>query len=267
MVKRLSISLMERLFLIRDTIEHSLFYVALAGIGLCAILFLAIPSTISARDSSAKPEDLTITLAGAGTESAYDELLQDTMNTDPVYVQLLRSCCEELGRAYEKAQESAELSAAPVSPLEAASSIGYSAINAVEKERRLSYTDYSTLLQIVEAECTGGDERSKQFVACVVLNRTRDEHFPDTVYDVVWQRLGGQAQFSPTQDGRMGTLKITDTTIHAVEKAISGEDISRGALFFIAKEHASKGNVDWFESELEYLFAYGGHEFYKFREE
>ena len=89
MVKRLSISLMERLFLIRDTIEHSLFYVALAGIGLCAILFLAIPSTISARDSSAKPEDLTITLAGAGTESAYDELLQDTVNTDPVYVQLL----------------------------------------------------------------------------------------------------------------------------------------------------------------------------------
>ena len=189
------------------------------------------------------------------------------MNTDPVYVQLLRSCCEELGRAYEKAQESAELSAAPVSPMEAAASIGYTAINAVEKERRLSYTDYSTLLQIVEAECTGGDERSKQFVACVVLNRTRDEHFPDTVYDVVWQRLGGQAQFSPTQDGRMGTLKITDTTIQAVEKAISGEDISRGALFFIAKEHASKGNVEWFESELEYLFAYGGHEFYKFREE
>ena len=267
MVKRLSISLMERLFLIRDTIEHTLFYVALAGILLCAILFLAIPSTISARDSSAKPEDLTITLAGAGTERAEDELLQDIMDSDPVYVQLIRSCCVELGRAYEKAQESAELSAAPASPLSAASAIGYSAINAVEKERRLSYTDYSTLLQIVEAECTGGDERSKQYVACVVLNRTKDDHFPDTVYDVVWQRVGGQAQFSPTQDGRMGTLKITDSTIHAVEKAISGEDISRGALFFIAKEHAAKGNVDWFESKLEYLFAYGGHEFYKFKDE
>ncbi len=267
MVKRLSINLVERLLLIRDTIEHSLFYVALAGIGLCAILFLAIPSTISARDSSAKPEDLTITLAGAGTESTDDELLLNTVNADPVYVRLLRSCCEELGRAYEKAQESAELSAVPAAPLDAASSIGYSAINAVERERKLSYTDYSTLLQIVEAECTGGDERSKQLVACVVLNRAKDDHFPDTVYEVVWQRLGGQAQFSPTQDGRMGTLKITDSTISAVEKAISGEDISKGALFFIAREHAAKCNVDWFESELDYLFAYGGHEFYRFKQE
>lgn len=267
MIKRLSMSLTDRLFLVRDTIEHSVFSVALAGILLCAILFLAVPSTISARDSAAGAEDLTITLAGAGTESAGDELLQDAPDTDPVHVQLMRDCFEDLGLAYEQAQARAEMNAVPVTTVDTASSIGYTAIHAVEEERRLSYTDYSTLLQIVEAECTGGDEQSKQYVACVVLNRTKDEHFPDTVYDVVWQRLGGQAQFSPTQDGRMGTLRITDSTVSAVEKAISGEDISRGALFFIAREHAAKRNVDWFESELEYLFSYGGHEFYKFRDE
>ena len=150
---------------------------------------------------------------------------------------------------------------------EAASQIGYQALQTVADERMMSYTDYSTLLQIVEAECTGGDELSKQYVACVVLNRTRDGHFPDTVYDVVWQRLYGQAQFSPTQDGRMGTLKISDSTVEAVSKALTQEDISQGALFFIARKHASKRNAEWFDTELEYLFSHGGHEFFRFRED
>ena len=145
-----------------------------------------------------------------------------------------------------------------------ASLIGDSAAQIISENHTISYTDYSTLLNIVEAECTGGDEKSKLLVANVILNRVKDEHFPDNVYDVVWQKLSGTAQFSPTQDGRMGTLKISDTTISAVNKAVEGEDISKGALFFMAREYSSKSNVDWFDEKLTYLFSYGGHDFYKF---
>ena len=62
--------------------------------------------------------------------------------------------------------------------------------------------DYYTLLQIVEAEATGGDIKSKILIANVVLNRVKDSRFPDTIYDVVWQTAGGSPQFPlPTTAG------------------------------------------------------------------
>ena len=149
--------------------------------------------------------------------------------------------------------------------IQSASLITSDAGKVIAENRSMSYTDYSTLLNIVEAECTGGDEKSKLLVADVILNRVADSHFPDNVYDVVWQRVGGTAQFSPTQDGRMGTLTITDSTIKAVKEAISGKNISEGALFFMARESSSSKNVDWFDETLEYLYSYGGHDYYKFR--
>ena len=149
--------------------------------------------------------------------------------------------------------------------IQSASQITSDAGKVIAENRSMSYTDYSTLLNIVEAECTGGDEKSKLLVADVILNRVADSHFPDNVYDVVWQRVGGTAQFSPTQDGRMGTLTISDSTIKAVKEAISGKNISDGALFFMARESSSSKNVNWFDETLEYLYSYGGHDYYKFK--
>ena len=147
--------------------------------------------------------------------------------------------------------------------LELASTISDTAQKIVTDNQKYSHEDYNILLNIVEAECTGGDEKSKLLVADVILNRTADSHFPDNIHDVVYQRLGGTAQFSPTQDGRMGTLKISDSTVSAVKRALSGEDISKGALFFMAREYSEDGNVDWFDETLTYLYSYGGHDFYK----
>lgn len=146
-----------------------------------------------------------------------------------------------------------------------ASAIAGTAQKIVTDNQKYSHEDYNTLLNIVEAECTGGDEKSKLLVADVILNRTEDSHFPDNIHDVVWQRLGGTAQFSPTQDGRMGTLKISDSTVRAVKRALDGEDISEGALFFMAREYSADDNVDWFDETLTYLYSYGGHGFYKFK--
>ena len=271
MEKRWSIPLIGKIFIIRDTIEQSVFYIALALIMLCAILFLAVPSVhgMKMNKTASDLEDMTITLAGAGTEYS-DETAGagDNSFAATVHLDLAAGCFEDLNQAALTAavfRQEQSLSAVPV---KTASAVGYTAMNTVEGSRIMSYTDYQTLLQIVEAECTGGDERSKQYVACVVLNRTKDKHFPDTVYDVVWQRLGGEAQFSPTQDGRMGTLKISDSTVKAVNKALQGDiGIGGGSIiaFFLARKYASKDNVEWFEDELEYLYSYGGHEFYRFK--
>lgn len=123
---------------------------------------------------------------------------------------------------------------------------------------QLSAEDYEVLLRIVEAEATGQDEMGKILVANVVLNRVNNESFPDTVKEVVFQNNGGVAQFTPTIDGRYYSVTVSDSTIESVNRALSGEDYSQGALFFTA----SRESNNWFSRNLTYLFSYGGHSFY-----
>ncbi len=140
--------------------------------------------------------------------------------------------------------------------------IGYFAQQTVRKNH-MDTNDYYSLLQIVEAEATGGDIKSKILIANVVLNRVLDSHFPNTIYDVVWDREGGAAQFSPTADGRIYTVEITEDTYEAVDRALKGEDYSQGAIFFMARSSAEMHNKEWFDKTLQRLFEYGGHEYYK----
>lgn len=142
-----------------------------------------------------------------------------------------------------------------------ASELGYYAQQAV-LENQMSSEEYYTLLQIVEAEATGGDVISKMMVAGVVLNRVRDSHFPDTICDVVWQ----DDQFQPTSDGRIYSCSVTDSTVEAVERVLQGEDYSEGALFFLARDGARTQDADWFDAKLAKLFEYGGHEYYTYQE-
>lgn len=126
----------------------------------------------------------------------------------------------------------------------------------------LSEDDLNILLRIVEAEAGGEDENGKLLVANVVLNRVKSPLFPDTVREVVYQQDYGVYQFSPVKDGRIDRVTVSAETRRAVERAIYGEDISRGALYFAARSRASGESMRWFDSSLTWLFAYGGHEFY-----
>lgn len=142
-----------------------------------------------------------------------------------------------------------------------ASELGYYASLMVE-DSRMSRDDYDTLLRVVEAEATGGDITSKMLVAGVVLNRVSDPRFPDTISEVVWQKIGGAAQFQPTQDGRIYNCEITETTVEAVDRVLAGENLSQGALFFLARNSSDEASTRWFDDSLVKLFEYGGHEYY-----
>ncbi len=122
--------------------------------------------------------------------------------------------------------------------------------------------DYDALLRIVEAEAGGEDQNGKLLVANVVLNRVNSDVFPDTVWDVVMQREQGIAQFSPTVDGRFQNVSVSEDTRAAVKRALYGEDISQGALYFCAREKADSDKLKWFDRKLTKLFAYGHHEFF-----
>ena len=130
------------------------------------------------------------------------------------------------------------------------------------KKYQLSDKDYDALLRIVEAEAGGEDQDGKLLVANVVLNRVNHEMFPDTVCDVVMQREKGIAQFSPTVDGRYQNVRVSEDTVAAVERALYGENISQGALYFCAREKADSDRLKWFDRKLTRLFSYGHHEFF-----
>ena len=181
---------------------------------------------------------------GVDLETANQEILAGTsrIRKNALYQKYVEECAKNIG------------------------SIGYYAQQKV-LENQMDGNDYYTLLQIVEAEATGGDIKSKILIANVVLNRVKDARFPDTIYDVVWQTAGGSPQFSPTDDGRIYTVSITDDTIEAVDRALAGEDYSQGALFFAARASAEAQNMVWFDQNLVQMFEYGGHEFFCFADE
>lgn len=126
----------------------------------------------------------------------------------------------------------------------------------------LSDKDYEVLLKIVEAEAGGEDETGKLLVANVVLNRMKDEAFPDTVEEVVFQNDGGCYQFSPIGDGRYDLVSVSEETFKAVERALKGEDLSKGALYFVSEKYADPQKLQWFHNKLQLLQSYGGHNFY-----
>ena len=181
---------------------------------------------------------------GVDLETANQEILAGTsrIRKNALYQKYVEECAKNIG------------------------SIGYYAQQKV-LENQMDGNDYYTLLQIVEAEATGGDIKSKILIANVVLNRVKDSRFPDTIYDVVRQTAGGSPQFSPTDDGRIYTVSIPDDTIEAVDRALAGEDYSQGALFFAARASAEAQNMVWFDQNLVQMFEYGGHEFFCFADE
>ena len=127
----------------------------------------------------------------------------------------------------------------------------------------LSKGEIEVLQRIVEAEATGEDIKGKMLVANVIINRTKNKNFPNTVKEVVFQKDGGTYQFSPIKDKRYWSVTISKDTITAVDRVLQGEDDSQGALYFSARKRANKNSMSWFDRNLKYLFKHGAHEFFK----
>lgn len=131
-----------------------------------------------------------------------------------------------------------------------------------ESEYVMEFTeeDYHVLCTIVEAEAGDQDDIGKILVANVILNRVRDDKFPDNITDVVFQKSKKTYQFSPTRPGgRYYKVTATESTIECVERALKGEDYSEGAIYFAMKTSSKS----WFNRCLEFLFKHGDHYFYK----
>lgn len=129
----------------------------------------------------------------------------------------------------------------------------------------LTDEELSTLLRLVEAEAPSEDIYGKILVANVVLNRVNHEKMADTVTGVIYEKIGGSAQFSPTAiSWYWNSIEVTDSTREAVARCLSGEDYSDGALYFHAWEkNPNKHKTSAWMRDLECLFTHGGHRFFR----
>lgn len=123
----------------------------------------------------------------------------------------------------------------------------------------LDEKDCGILERIVEAEAGDQTVKGRILVANVIINRMKSEEFPDTVRGVVF----APGQFSPVSNGSYYRVRISDETREAVRRMLKGEDYSEGALYFMYRAGSTAANAAWFDRDLNRLFRYGCHEFFR----
>lgn len=115
-----------------------------------------------------------------------------------------------------------------------------------------SLDDYDALCRIVATEAGTEDIEGQILITNVIMNRVASDKFPDTIQEVI----ESPGQFDPVETGAYYYADPSDQIREAVIRALNGEDISEGALYFQKSE--SK-----FWGDHEYLFRHGNHSFYK----
>ena len=87
--------------------------------------------------------------------------------------------------------------------------------------------DIDLMAKLVSAESIGEPYTGKVAVASVVLNRTIDPHFPNTIQQVIFQKNA----FSCVKNNKINAIPNQDC-YNAVYDAIKGADPTNDALFF-----------------------------------
>lgn len=112
--------------------------------------------------------------------------------------------------------------------------------------------DYDALCRIVTAEGKSEDVEGQMLIVNVIMNRVASDKFPNTIQEVI----ESPGQFDPVNTGAYYVAEPTDQVKEAVIRALNGEDISQGALYFQKSESTVWG-------DYEFLFRHGNHSFFK----
>ena len=118
--------------------------------------------------------------------------------------------------------------------------------------------DLYWLSRIISAESSGESLYGQIAVGNVVMNRVKSRQYPNTVYGVIFDRVGG-VQFSPVS---MGTIYRTPSasSVIAAKICLEGYSISDEILFFMNPRIATNS---WISRNRPFAFRIGNHDFYK----
>lgn len=114
------------------------------------------------------------------------------------------------------------------------------------------------LSRIIHAEAQGEPYIGKVAVGNVILNRVNSPLFPNTIYDVIFDRQYGYVQFSPIADGNINNTPNADSVKAAIE-ALNGERPVEDALYFL---NVDKSTNFWIIHNRVFMTRIGDHDFY-----
>ncbi len=114
--------------------------------------------------------------------------------------------------------------------------------------------DLYWLSRIISAESRGESLLGKIAVGNVVLNRVKHPQFPNTVYDVIYQK----GQFTPASSGTLHQPP-TEESLLAAKLCLEGATVADDALFFCNPAIAVS---TWIQRNRPYLMTLGNHAFY-----
>ncbi len=117
--------------------------------------------------------------------------------------------------------------------------------------------DLYWLSRIISAESRGEPFIGQLAVGTVVINRTRSHYYPDTIYEVIFDRCGG-VQFTPASTGSV-YREPTESCVLAAKLCLEGFSLDDGILFFFNSKLALGS---WITSNRTYTMTVGQHDFY-----
>lgn len=113
------------------------------------------------------------------------------------------------------------------------------------------------LSHIIGAEARGEPFRGQIAVGNVVLNRVDSREYPNTIYDVIFDRKFG-VQFTPTVNGAIYAEPSADA-VRAAKVCLEGYSLSDNILYFF---NPTIANSHWISANCTYAFRIGRHVFY-----
>lgn len=128
--------------------------------------------------------------------------------------------------------------------------------NIILPNATVSPADKDLMARLVRAEAVGEPYAGKVAVAVVVLNRVKSNQFPNTIRDVIYEKLNGYYAFTPVQNGEINKAADAESK-RAVNEAIALDGKGNGSLYFFNPKTATS---DWVFSR-EATVTIGNHRF------
>lgn len=106
----------------------------------------------------------------------------------------------------------------------------------IKKQQRLQDEDVELIALVTMAEAEGECEEGKRLVVDTILNRVDSEHFPNTIFEVVYQ----SRQFSSMWNGRAERCEVKDEICKLVMEEMDSRT-NYNVVFFRADEYSTYG--------------------------
>lgn len=116
-----------------------------------------------------------------------------------------------------------------------------------EVESLLTNEDVALIALVTMAEAEGEPEQGKRLVIDTILNRMDSDHFPDTVYEVIYQ----PNQFSVMWNGRIERCEVRNDIYKLVMEELDTRT-NKDVIFFNADRYSKYGTP---------MFQVGNHYF------